>query len=134
VSQSPNVSTPYEQLAPIAHSCHESPAIDRERLVTMVAACGYLHERIGRRLHVGTLYRWALRGSKGRRLETVLVGRQRYTSIEAINRFMHCGEHVREAVTVVTLRPNQPVYTGANRDVEALKRRVYKERPRRAGA
>lgn len=35
-----------------------------------------------------TVYRWLNRGVRGRRLETVLVGGKRYTSQEAITRFI----------------------------------------------
>jgi len=34
----------------------------------------------GRRIHKSTVYRWALRGVRGRRLPTVRVARQLYTS------------------------------------------------------
>ena len=35
-----------------------------------------------------TLWRWALRGVRGRRLETVMVGGRRYSSREAFQRFI----------------------------------------------
>lgn len=35
-----------------------------------------------------TLWRWILRGTKGIRLESVRIGGRRYTSVEAIARFM----------------------------------------------
>lgn len=38
--------------------------------------------------HVSTLFRWALRGIKGTKLETVVCGGRRYTSLEAIGRFL----------------------------------------------
>jgi hypothetical protein len=38
--------------------------------------------------HVTTLYRWALHGVRGVRLETVIVGGRRFTSREAIGRFL----------------------------------------------
>jgi hypothetical protein len=38
--------------------------------------------------HIATLHRWRLRGVKGVKLETVLVGGRRFTSVEAIARFM----------------------------------------------
>jgi hypothetical protein len=38
--------------------------------------------------HVATVWRWALRGVRGVKLETVLVGAQRFTSHEAIERFI----------------------------------------------
>jgi hypothetical protein len=37
--------------------------------------------------HVATLHRWRLRGVKGVKLETVLVGGRRFTSVEALARF-----------------------------------------------
>ena len=41
----------------------------------------------GKRLHISAVYRWALRGIRGVRLETVKIGGTTYTSREAIQRF-----------------------------------------------
>jgi hypothetical protein len=41
----------------------------------------------GGRVHVATAFRWAQRGIRGEILETTLVGGQRYTSEEALERF-----------------------------------------------
>jgi len=38
--------------------------------------------------HVSTIFRWALRGIRGVKLETAVVGGRKYTSIEAIDRFI----------------------------------------------
>lgn len=38
--------------------------------------------------HISTLIRWSLHGVKGIKLETVLVGGRRFTSVEAIHRFL----------------------------------------------
>jgi hypothetical protein len=35
-----------------------------------------------------TFWRWALRGVRGRKLETVLIGGRRYSSREALDRFI----------------------------------------------
>jgi len=43
--------------------------------------------RCGRRLNVSTVWRWAMRGVRGRRLETVMCGAQRCTSLAALQRF-----------------------------------------------
>ena len=40
------------------------------------------------RPHVSTLWRWHKRGCRGIRLETVVIGGQRYTSDEALRRFV----------------------------------------------
>ena len=43
---------------------------------------------IDRRLSLATLHRWRLNGVRGVKLETVLIGGMRYTSREAIARFI----------------------------------------------
>lgn len=43
--------------------------------------------RQGKRLHISTVRRWAQNGIRGKRLETVRIGAQLCTSIEALNRF-----------------------------------------------
>ena len=41
----------------------------------------------GRRVHISTVYRWALRGVRGVVLETIMIGGRRCTSVEAMSRF-----------------------------------------------
>ena len=41
--------------------------------------------------HHSTLHRWRLRGVRGKKLETLLVGGKRFTSREAIDRFIAAG-------------------------------------------
>jgi hypothetical protein len=55
-----------EQIRPLARASHDVPG----------------HP------HISTLLRWALRGVKGVRLETVIIGGRRFTSLEAIRRFV----------------------------------------------
>jgi hypothetical protein len=38
--------------------------------------------------HVATVWRWILHGVRGHKLESILVGGQRFTSVEAIERFI----------------------------------------------
>ena len=38
--------------------------------------------------HISTLHRWRLRGVRGKKLETLLVGGKRFSSREAITRFI----------------------------------------------
>lgn len=54
-----------------------------ERLLPLSAAARMLPGGV----HVSTLHRWRLRGIRGIRLETLLVGGRRHTSVEAIDRF-----------------------------------------------
>lgn len=44
--------------------------------------------RGGKRMHIATAYRHATQGVRGERLETVVWGGCRYTSLEAIARFL----------------------------------------------
>ncbi len=40
------------------------------------------------RPHIATVHRWRLRGARGVKLESILVGGKRFTSTEAIERFI----------------------------------------------
>lgn len=55
----------------------------RESLLTLSAAATMLPGRP----HISTMHRWRLRGVRGVRLETILVGGRRYTSWQALERF-----------------------------------------------
>lgn len=48
----------------------------------------------GKRIHQSTLWRWALRGCRGVRLETLRLGARYMSSVEAVHRY---GERVAEA-------------------------------------
>ncbi|MEQ8847990.1 DUF1580 domain-containing protein [Botrimarina sp.] len=60
-----------------------SCSILRERLLPLADVCKLLPNRP----HRSTVERWRLRGVRGVRLETWLVGGCRYTSYEALDRF-----------------------------------------------
>jgi len=64
--------------------------IDRraETLVALQAACDSIPGKRGQRVSISTLHRWHRHGLRGIRLETVLVAGVRYTSVEAIDRFI----------------------------------------------
>jgi hypothetical protein len=59
----------------------------RERLLTLPQACREIHGRPSLR----TLWRWVNQGVNGNRLESILIGSRRYTSSEAIVRFIEAG-------------------------------------------
>ena len=64
--------------------------IHDEELLTLSGAAKRLpHGRAGKPVHVATLHRWASPGGlQGVRLETVKVGGIRFTSAEALERFI----------------------------------------------
>jgi hypothetical protein len=53
------------------------------------------------RPHISTLVRWWRRGVRGVKLETILIGGRRYTSLEALTRFFDRLTEAREAPPVV---------------------------------
>jgi len=59
-------------------------SIQSEQLITLKQARG----EFANRPSLPTIWRWILRGSKGIRLESIRIGGRRYTSKEAIGRFM----------------------------------------------
>ena len=58
--------------------------ISAEQLIAVNKA----HAYIPGRPHRSTVWRWLLRGVGGQKLETVIVGGRRFTSREAIERFV----------------------------------------------
>lgn len=48
----------------------------------------YLPKRRGRKVHYQTVWRWAKKGVRGTVLETMRIGHIRYTSLEALKRFV----------------------------------------------
>jgi Protein of unknown function (DUF1580) len=60
----------------------------KETLLTLTdAAAGLPRRRGGKRVNVATVYRWAARGCRGVRLETIQIGGTKCTSLEALQRF-----------------------------------------------
>ena len=62
----------------------DSPELLAENLVTLTAACGLFPVRCSR----PAVERWIRRGSRGVVLESILVCGKRFTSREAIDRFV----------------------------------------------
>lgn len=59
----------------------------QENVVSLMAATKHVPKRNGKRPAFTTLLRWAKRGLRGVRLETVRVGGTICTSLEALDRF-----------------------------------------------
>ena len=76
--------------------------ISKESLFSLTEAAAQVpRRRAGRKCHVATVYRWAQRGVRGIRLETIQVGGTRCTSRQAMQRFF-------EALTVQSAAPPAP--------------------------
>ncbi|MDA1230307.1 MAG: DUF1580 domain-containing protein [Planctomycetota bacterium] len=61
---------------------------------------------IDRRLSLATLHRWRMTGVRGVRLETILIGGLRYTSREAIGRFI-VAQNVADAPATSVITASQ---------------------------
>ncbi len=59
-----------------------------EPVMTFAEAAGWLERRFGRRPNTATIWRWAIKGLRGVRLQTIALGRYRYTTERAIERFI----------------------------------------------
>ena len=67
---------------------HLASSLIGEKLITLEHAAKSFPGNRGRHTHISTVYRWANSGIRGVRLETMVVGGRRYTSEEAIARFI----------------------------------------------
>ncbi|TWT36631.1 hypothetical protein KOR34_15700 [Posidoniimonas corsicana] len=77
--------------------------VHEEILIALPDVPEWLPSRRGRKVHKSTIYRWVQRGVRGKVLESYEIGGVRYTSVEALQRFMGTGpadpmEHRRSAV------------------------------------
>jgi len=68
-----------------------------EPVMTFTEAAGWLERRFGRRPNVATIWRWATKGLRGVRLATIALGRFRYTTESALERFLTEASQVEAA-------------------------------------
>lgn len=59
-----------------------------EHPITLVEVPKHVPKRHGKKVHYSTVYRWISKGARGRVLESALVGGVRYTTVEAVGRFL----------------------------------------------
>ncbi len=69
----------------------------------------------GKRLSLATLHRWRLHGVRGTRLSTILVGGSRYTSAEAIVRFIAAQNPTESPEPAITGKQRRTMTETANR-------------------
>ena len=76
---------------------------------------------IDRRLSLATLHRWRLNGVRGVKLETVLIGGLRYTSREAISRFIQAqNADDTTAVPAITASQRRKQSESARTELERI--------------
>jgi hypothetical protein len=59
-----------------------------DALLSLKSVCRLIPGRRGKGIALTTVYRWAQRGCKGCRLDTILIGGTRYTTRGALDRFV----------------------------------------------
>ena len=102
----------------------DSPALLDETLVSLTEACNYFP---GKKRSRSTAERYARKGNGEVVLETIFICGKRYTSKEAIARF------VRAQLRVEAERPAPTRGTMSKKDVEAAARRFNLPEPQRSG-
>jgi hypothetical protein len=75
--------------------------VEHEKTITLAEAT----KRLPGNPNISTLWRWRLHGVRGIKLETILSGGKRYTSIEALRRFQ---ERVTAAADGEPVRSETP--------------------------
>ena len=90
--------------------------VKQEKLILLSEA----PRHIPGRPNISTLYRWFQRGARGAKLETVVVGNKRFTSHEAIGRFI-------EATTNNSPGASAPPSRSTSRQREAAIRKAERE-------
>jgi hypothetical protein len=83
--------------------------LDREQLVPLTCAA---QQYPGRRPHIATVFRHVLKGVRGVQLESTMIAGRRYTSMEAIRRFL-------SAINARSPLGNQPAFGDYDARVEA---------------
>lgn len=62
--------------------------LSTETAITIAEVPLHIPKRHGRKVHYSTVYRWMTKGVRGRKLESLLIGGVRYTTLEALARFL----------------------------------------------
>jgi hypothetical protein len=94
--------------------------LETEKLMPLVQA---VESATGRRVHLSTVLRWTMRGSKGLTLESVFLGGRRLTSVESVRRFIQAGSERAKATTTPQITPRQAAAI-AERDAKRLAKRL----------
>ena len=72
----------------------------REKVISLNEAVDHISKISGRKRNRHVVLRWINKGVGGTRLETIRIGRQIYTSEEAINRFVNASSNLTQAQSV----------------------------------
>ena len=68
--------------------------------------------------HISTIWRWVNRGCRGVKLETLLIGGKRFTSHEALQRFVNAGTSAAEGQQAPTQATADRMRPAANAELD----------------
>jgi hypothetical protein len=69
--------------------------LHNDQPLSLPDAAEFLGKLTGQKPHVSTLWRWCLKGCKGVRLESICIGRKRFVTATAIERFIEASSEAR---------------------------------------
>jgi hypothetical protein len=99
--------------------------ISTETVVSLTEATRQLPKRrAGKRPNVATLYRWTNDGCRGVRLEYVMVGGTRCTSLDALQRFFDALTSVAESERPAAISVAPALTKSRQRQIEAAEKRL----------
>jgi hypothetical protein len=90
--------------------------LSNERLIPLARAS----QAIPSRPHASTAVRWARRGVRGVKLETILIGGRRFTSHEAIGRFVSRLSEPQPAELPASTTDRERELQGAEQELDLL--------------
>ena len=94
--------------------------IENERLISIADAVKKLPRRhTGKPIHLATAYRWAQRGVRGVKLETIRAGNALLTSVEALQRFCERCTDPSVAGSTTTTKARQREMARAESELDA---------------
>ena len=98
--------------------------ISSETVVSLSEATRHLPQRrAGKRPHAATIFRWCVDGCRGIKLESIMVGATRCTSIESLQRFFDRLTEAADAEHSSMVVP-PPVSKSRAKSIEAAERRL----------
>lgn len=67
----------------------------RETAITLADVAHHVPKRRGGKIHYSTIFRWVTKGVRGRVLQSIMIGGVRYTTVEALERFLNAPTSAR---------------------------------------
>ena len=88
--------------------------IENEELLPVKDVPKWCEKLMGKRISPATVTRWRTRGARNAKLDTILMGGSRYTSVEALHEFFHSSTRNGDGETARP--PRSVIRPAANRN------------------